>query len=180
MHARRVLCAYPRRESPCEKFLEYHPLPWVDCSRPAYKRRRLDRFFEYHPRQWVDCSSLAYEGSRPPPSVLFTSSPRAARGGRKGKTGIPGAPLCRLYLNNPPTAVGGISEFLRRALTGGFAQELDAHPLRSFGWRSHCTQSRVLLGESTSTATAPPASRCFRRHRRRQLSIWRSRGFVAW
>jgi hypothetical protein len=52
----------------------------------------------------------------PAPLVWFPSSPRGARGGRTGKTGIPGAPLCRLYLNNPPTAVGGISGFLTLGL----------------------------------------------------------------
>src|SRR5258705_7706677 len=68
---------------------ESHPRQWVDRSSPAYKRRRLDRFFESQPREWVDRSSPAYKESRRQP--LFLSS------------------LCRPYLNNPPTAVRGIS-----------------------------------------------------------------------
>src|SRR6266404_793735 len=113
MRARQVFCAYPRRESPCEKFREYHP------------------------RQWVDCSSSAYEGSRPPPFVLFTSSPRAARGGRRGKTEIPGAPCvgCTLSIHPLPWVVfPDLSHELSR---GSMRKNLTAHPQRSFGRRSH-------------------------------------------
>ena len=44
--------------------------------------------------------------SSPPLCVIYLS-PLALRG-REVKPGIPGAHLCRLALNNPPTAVGGI------------------------------------------------------------------------
>jgi uncharacterized protein len=89
------------------KLREYHPRQWVDCSSAAYKRRRLDSFLEYHPRQWVDCSGAAYK--RAARRLVLHISPLAARGEREGKTRTSVAPLCRQVLNNPLTAVSGIS-----------------------------------------------------------------------
>src|SRR6266536_173590 len=63
-----------------EKLLEYHPRKWVDCSRPAYKRRRLDRFFESHPREWV---------------VFLEFSRRVSRGGYARKPDTRTAPRLR-------------------------------------------------------------------------------------
>ena len=64
---------------------------------------------EYHPRKWVDSSDPAYKPSHQP-FLLFSLSPRGARGERKKQNGNIRSVLCRLYLNNPPTPVGGILE----------------------------------------------------------------------
>jgi hypothetical protein len=81
---------------------------------------------EYHPRQWVDGSSLAYKETGR--DFVLYLSPLAAGEGREGKLGIPGGLLCRLALNHPPTAVGGIPEvFTRSRDEVGYAQESDAH-----------------------------------------------------
>jgi hypothetical protein len=41
--------------------------------------------------------------------LVIYLSPLAARGEREEKPGIPGVPLCRLALNNPPTGRGWYS-----------------------------------------------------------------------
>jgi hypothetical protein len=71
---------------------------------------------EYHPPQWVDCSGPAYKrAARPSSLFLLSLSPRTARGEKEMKTGIPvpwvgfgkqSISLCRLSMNNPPTARG--------------------------------------------------------------------------
>ena len=55
----------------------------------------------------MDCSGAAYKTAARPLGFGYLS-PLAPRGEREGKPGISGAPLCRLELNDPPTAVGGI------------------------------------------------------------------------
>ena len=57
-------------------------------------------FSEYHPRQWVDRSGPAYNERRP---LLFL--PLGVRGKDKRRKWNA---ICRLDLNDPPTAVGGI------------------------------------------------------------------------
>jgi hypothetical protein len=59
-----IVQVQPTRRRRLDRFFEYHPRQWVDCSSPAYERSRADRVSESHPRQWVDRSRPAYERSR--------------------------------------------------------------------------------------------------------------------
>ena len=117
---RRRLCkhsATPSTSETVRRLPESHPRQWVDCSDTAYTGRPIDRFFESHPREWVDRSSPAYKESRHRPFcfviALACGATEAAR-----KNEYPGN-LCRLNLNNPPTAVGGIRGGSARPSTVG-------------------------------------------------------------
>ena len=102
---------------------ESHPRQWVDSSSSTYKERACADAPESHPRQWVDSSSSTYKRRRR--RSLFPLSQRAGErvGGEafsasktelEQSTNFVGgiwdvaAALCRLSMNNPPTAVGGI------------------------------------------------------------------------
>jgi hypothetical protein len=66
---------------------------------------------ESHPRAVGGLFKPSLQREPPAPFVFVVSlspylAPRGER--RREKTGIPGASLCRLGLNNPPTSVGGI------------------------------------------------------------------------
>jgi len=81
--ARQVLCVYPLDLKLCEDSGNTtHGSGWIVQVRPTTEAAR--------------------------PLGFGYLSPLASRGEREGKTGISDAPLCRLGLNNPPTAVGGI------------------------------------------------------------------------
>jgi hypothetical protein len=58
-----------------------------------------------HGSGWIVQVRPTTEAPRPHPFCYL--SPLAPRGERR-QNGISGAPLCRLGLNDPPTAVGGI------------------------------------------------------------------------
>ena len=74
---------------------EYPTLPCGDCSRTAYKTDGL-RLFVFSPS--------------------FSSLREEKEGEENGESG---APVCRLSLNNPPTSVGGISDFSHSLAVGG-------------------------------------------------------------
>jgi|SRR6185295_3739232 len=93
------------------------PLPrlWESCRNTTHgsgwivqvlpTRRAARPFLESHPREWVDRSGAAYNGGgRPSDLVIFLPS----RCQEERQNGTSGAPLFRLDLNDPPTAVGGI------------------------------------------------------------------------
>src|SRR5882762_938428 len=60
-----IVQVQPTNQGDATSSLNPTPRQWVDCSSPAYKRRRRDLFFESHPRQWVDRSGAAYKGAHP-------------------------------------------------------------------------------------------------------------------
>ena len=77
----------------------------------------MRKLWESHPRQWVDRSNPPTRQTGP----LFVSSPSfpSRSEGKEGEENVEsGAPVCRLSLNNPPTAVGGISDFLHSLCRG--------------------------------------------------------------
>ena len=72
---------------------------------------------EYPTRQCGDCSYSAYKTDGAAALCLLSFFPLAARGERrKGNRGVR-APVCRLSMNNPPTAVGGIHGVFPQSLT---------------------------------------------------------------
>ena len=86
------------------------PTQLVDRSYPTYTTRRARYLLRIPPTQLVDRSYTAYKQSRLRPLVVFFSL--LATRGREGKeNGSPVCGLCRLCLNNPPTALVGFSEF---------------------------------------------------------------------
>ena len=63
----------------------------------------------------MDRSAAAYKESRRPSLFCYISLPSRSEG-REGKRKILGVPLCRLGLNDPPTAVGGIAGLFAQSL----------------------------------------------------------------
>ena len=59
----------------------------------------------------MDYSGTAYKSDGPPLFVSSPSFPSRSEGKEGEENGESGAPVCRLSLNNPHTAVWGISEF---------------------------------------------------------------------
>ena len=93
-----------------------NPLSELIAVRVAEQERLCENGPEYHPRQWVDDSSPAYKG-RTQESRFSLLSPSRREGERK--TGADAAPLCRPYVNDPPTAVGGIAGVFTQAQGSG-------------------------------------------------------------
>jgi hypothetical protein len=61
---------------------------------------------------------LSLQRAARPSSLFLSLYPRAARVEKDRKNENPRCALCRLGLNNPPTAVGGIREAVRPSCVG--------------------------------------------------------------
>jgi hypothetical protein len=111
--------------------------PGVTCANPAHGRDRENSPNTTHGSGWIVQVQPTTEAAR---SLRFwlSLSPRAARGER-GQTGNLWCALCRLELNDPPTAVGGIQGILAQSLQwvdrSGAAYKTAARPL-GFGYLS--------------------------------------------
>jgi hypothetical protein len=122
---------------------------WVDRSGAAYRRRPRDASPNTtHGSGWI--VQVQPTPRRPDPSVLVIPLP-SRREGREGKTGISGVSRCRLDLNDPPTAVGGIpgSNLRSRRLVG---QPEQIHPLPWVGLAQLSSEAIFASDESK----APP------------------------
>src|SRR2546425_6022901 len=79
--------------------------PRADClktPRMLIRQTTRENGEEYHPWKWGIVQAQPTKGAARP-FCFSTLSPLAPRGkSRRGKTGIPGACLCRLGLKNPP------------------------------------------------------------------------------
>ena len=133
----------------------------MDRSYTAYTTRRARSLPRIPPTQLVERSYTAYKQSYPRPPRCLIFSPRDARERGKGN-GSPACALCRLCLNNPPTALVGFSEFSHCLGSGWMVQaqptqrapsSLSQIPPTAVGW---IVQAQPTQRAPSSLSQIPP------------------------
>ncbi len=138
--------------------IEFHQRKLVDGSDPTY-REANDEMIESHQRQLVDGSDPTCSSKCKAELALWNAPGRfRSEAGSEQSTNCrwwnsrTRAPtLCRLDLNHPPTAVGGISTFEAKPLSAAHSFDSDAKAVPRHPSQSH-RNKQVARGNITRQA----------------------------